>query len=96
MFKGVRDAGKVEVNGNFSGRIGSFKELLGDVDITGDMSGRLLGTMFGDVTIQGAFSGQIGSTPTKAGTGNTLTVNGGTNRGVVAPADAFASYVGYP
>ena len=68
----------------------------GDVDITGDMSGGLFATLFGDVTIQGGFSGVIGNTSTKPGAGNTLTVNGATAGGVVTPADAFAGYVGYP
>jgi len=48
------------------------------------------------VTIQGSFSGRIGRGSTQPGTGNTLTVNGGTNGGVVTPGDAFENYVGYP
>jgi len=96
LFKGMQAGGGLQVGGNFDGKLSSFKELLCDVDIAGDMSGDLLATLFGNVTIQGSFSGKIGNTSTKPGTGNTLTVAGGTAGGVVAPVDAFANYVGYP
>jgi len=96
LFKGMQAGGGLQVGGDFEGRVSSFKDLLCDVDIAGDMSGDLLATLFGNVTIQGSFSGRVGSGSTEPGTGNTLTVNGGTNGGVVTPGDAFENYVGYP
>jgi len=96
LFKGIQAGGGLQVEGNFEGKLSSFKDLLCDVDITGDMSGDLIATLFGDVTIQGSFSGRIGNTSTKPGTGNTLNVVGGTVGGGVIPDDAFENYAGYP
>jgi len=96
LFKGIGAGGALQMKGNLEGKVSSFKDLLCDVDITGDMSGDLLATLFGNVTIQGSFSGRIGNTSTRPGTGNTLTVNGGTAGGLATPADAFANYLGYP
>jgi len=56
----------------------------------------LFTTLSVGVTIQGSFSGAIGESSGKPGTGNTLTVTGGTNGGVVTPDDAFENYAGYP
>jgi len=96
LFRSVKSAGRIEVKGDLEGEVYCFSEMLGDVEISGDMSGRLSATLFGDVTIQGDFSGRISSSGGTRGSGNTLTVNGDVNGGIVTPADAFENYAGYP
>jgi len=94
LFKGIEEDGHIDISGNLEGRINSFGHMEGDVSIGGHMSGELSATLFGDVTIEGTFRGRIAST--RAGSSNTLRVEGITDGGVVTHADAFATYVGYP
>ncbi|MEW6355499.1 MAG: hypothetical protein AB1696_04175 [Planctomycetota bacterium] len=62
------------------------------INIQGDMDGRLLAGVFGDVTISGTFRGVIGDAGTAPGAGNTLRTGTTALGARVNPPNAFAFY----
>jgi len=95
--------GAIDINGNLAGTV----DVTGNIDngastndevrVSGNLSGSLLASLFGDVTIGGSFSGTIGRAGTANGVGNTLTVGVPGGGGSLVPGDLiFANRIGYP